>query len=118
MARLKGCWKGSRGASPAGNIFAASHYRIRLSDPGCTVWEVQQYVYQTQLQRRQDRLNNLIINDHVPHVNDPGKHNIFMIIVKNTIPENIPTISVKYRDNLLQQKDDGLKHSIHIIGSK
>ena len=79
-------------------------------------------VYQTQLQRCQDQIHDLIINHHVPRANDPSKDNIVMIIEKNTTPEeefyDHPCNIARIRgDGLLTQKDDGLEHNIHIIGS-
>ena len=49
--------------------------------------QAQKDVYQAQLQRCQDQTCDLIINRHVPRVNDPGKDNTVMIIEKNTILE-------------------------------
>ena len=49
--------------------------------------QVQRNVYQAQLQRCQDQTRDLIINRHVPRANDLGRHNIVMIIKKNTVPE-------------------------------
>ena len=49
--------------------------------------QAQRDVYQTQLQKCQDRIGDLLINHHVPCANDPGKDNIVMIIEKNTAPE-------------------------------
>ena len=49
--------------------------------------QVQRDVYQTQLQRCQDQIHDLIINRHEPCANDPGKDNIVIIIEKNTTPE-------------------------------
>ena len=49
--------------------------------------QAQRDVYQTQLQRFQDQIHDLIINCQVPRANDPGKDNIVMIIEKNTTPE-------------------------------
>ena len=45
-----------------------------------------------------------------------------MIIEKNTAPEEdefyeYPTTLQEYNDGLLAQKDDGLRHNIHIIDS-
>ena len=49
--------------------------------------QVQQDAYQTQLQRCQTQIHDLITNRYVPRANDPGKDNIVMITEKNTTPE-------------------------------
>ena len=42
---------------------------------------------ETQLQRYQDQIYDLIKNRHLPRTNDSGKENIVMIIERNSIPE-------------------------------
>ena len=49
--------------------------------------QAQRDVYQTQLQRCQYQIRDLIINRHVSLANDPGKNNIVMILEKNTTPK-------------------------------
>ena len=49
--------------------------------------QAQKDVYQSQLQRCQGQVRDLIIDRHVPRANHPGKDNIVMIIEKNTTPE-------------------------------
>ena len=83
--------------------------------------QTQRDVYKDQLQKCQDIITHLK-TCHVPHAKDPGKDNIVMIIEKNTAPRkisfmSIPTILQEYNDGLLPQKNDGLRHNIHIIGS-
>ena len=85
------------------------------------VLQAQRDVYKDQLQKCQDIITHLKTR-HVPHAKDPGKDNIVMIIEKNTAPRkisfmSIPTILQEYNDGLLPQKNDGLRHNIHIIGS-
>ena len=55
-------------------------YRVWES---CTAGETRHF-QQTQLQRYQDQIYDLITNQHVPSANDPGKDTIVMIIEKNT----------------------------------
>ena len=82
--------------------------------------QAQRDVYQAQPQKCQDQIRDFIINRQVPRVNDPGKDNIVMIIEK-TLPlrkmslMSIPTTLQEYNDDLLAQKDDGLRHNIYII---
>ena len=82
--------------------------------------QAQRDVYQAQPQKCQDQIRDFIINRQVPRVNDPGKDNIVMIIEK-TLPVrkmslmSIPTTLQEYNDDLLAQKDDGLRHNIYII---
>ena len=82
--------------------------------------QAQRDVYQAQPQKFQDQIRDFIINCQVPRVNDSGKDNIVMIIEK-TLPlrkmslMSIPTTLQEYNDDLLAQKDDGLRHNIYII---
>ena len=82
--------------------------------------QAQRDVYQAQPQKFQDQIRDFIINRQVPRVNDSGKDNIVMIIEK-TLPlrkmslMSIPTTLQEYNDDLLAQKDDGLRHNIYII---
>ena len=48
--------------------------------------EAQRDVYKKQLQKCQDIIAHLSIR-YPDHAKDPGKDNIFMIIEKNTVPE-------------------------------
>ena len=85
------------------------------------VLQVQRVVYQTQIQRYQNQIHDLIINGHVSRANDSGKDNIVMMLLRKTPPlkkmsfMSIPTILRRYRDDLLTQKDYGLGLNIHII---
>ena len=83
------------------------------------ILQAQKDIDQTQLTRCQEQIHNLTINCHVLGANDPGKDIIIVIIEKTQLlPKvSISTISRGYRDGSLPQKDDGLKHNIHIIGS-
>ena len=44
-------------------------------------------MYQTQLQRCQNQIRDLIINGHVPRADDPSKENI-IIVQKHKTPAN------------------------------
>ena len=89
--------------------------------------QAQKHVYQTQLQRCQDQIYDLITNRHVPRASDPGKCNIAVIIEKNTTPEEDEFYEYPYyiprirfydsRDGSLPQKTNGLDHKIQIISS-
>ena len=64
--------------------------------------QAQQNIYQTQLQRCQDQLHDLITNRNVSRANDPGKDKIVMLIEKNTTLEEeefyeYPYSSQEYR---------------------
>ena len=63
--------------------------------------QAQKHVYQTQLQRCQDQIYDLITNRHVPRASDPGKFNIAVIIEKTPPLKkmsfmSIPIISQEY----------------------
>ena len=49
--------------------------------------QAQNDVYKSQLQKCQDRIQDLMQNRHVPKAEDPGLETIFMIIEKHSIPE-------------------------------
>ena len=49
--------------------------------------QAQRDVCQIQLQRCHYQIRDLIINRHVPRVNDTCKDNIVMIIEKSTVPK-------------------------------
>lgn len=51
------------------------------------VLEAQQDVYQTQMQRFDDQMHDLVNNQHITHANDSVKDKIAMIIEKNTTAE-------------------------------
>ena len=76
-------------------------------------------IYKEQLQKCQDIITHPRTR-YVDHANDPGKDNIVMIIDKIPPPRkmsfmSIPTTLRGYKDGLLTQKDDGLKHNTLII---
>ena len=54
----------------------------------------QKDVYKSQLQKCQDRIQDLMQNRHVPKAKDPGLNTIVMIIEKNSTPEQDEFISV------------------------
>ena len=62
--------------------------------PDNVAFQAQRDVYKAQLQKCQDIITHLKTR-HVPHVKDPGKDNIVMIIEKNTVRKmsfmSIPT---------------------------
>ena len=49
--------------------------------------QAQRDVYESQLQKCQDRIQDLMQNRHVPRAEDPGLDTIVMIIEKNSTPE-------------------------------
>ena len=51
------------------------------------VLQAQQNIYQTQLQRCQNQLHDIIFNCNVSRGNDPGKDSIVMLIEKKTTPK-------------------------------
>ena len=92
---------------------------LKIREHDNVALQAQRDVYEEQLQKCQDIITHLKTL-HVPHAKDPAKDNIVMIILKITTPKSfmsIPTILQENNDGLFPQKNDGLRHNIHIIDS-
>ena len=66
--------------------------------------QTRQNVCQTQLQRCQDQIDDLIINRHVSCVNNSGKGNIDLIIGKDTTPEEDESYEYPYYIARIQRR--------------
>ena len=84
--------------------------------------QVQQNVYQAQVQICRDQIHDPITNRPAHCVNDPGKDKITMIIEKLTIPENdefyeFPYCTARIQRQFNTTKEDILEISICTIDS-
>ena len=68
-------------------------------------------VYQAQLQRCQDQIRDLIINCHVPHLRDPSRDNIIIIVRKHTTSANKKYHDLPYYVARIQQRKRYVKLS-------
>ena len=83
--------------------------------------QAQRDVFQVQLQRCRGIITHLRTRS-VDNARDPDKGNILGLLrktppLKKISFMSIPIILRGYNDGLLAQKDDGLRHNVHIIDS-
>ena len=93
--------------------------RIQKLEFNNVALQAQGDVYESQLQKCQDRIQDLIQNRYVPRAEDPGLNTIVMIIEKNSSPEQdeYPFMSIhitlqEFRDGMQLQRRGCLECNI------